>query len=236
MKLMVSVFLLKGRFCLGRMKKHNTFFWYGLHFIQQEALKTFFSQKMLLRIWRQHPLCFGDVVSRTERCILYDGRPFDLRTYRLETEAGSKLTQLGLMARCRQIRQQQSFAGINLRSYIAPRKHQRNTFFCTTVLFLGVLKQWFHRWSYRAARIEKNALYQHQHGNLQVKNPASPKFCACFFWFSSGKTVKWCKAAPSAKKYNMFLAHFFSKQENTINNHRVTQVFENALLKTLAAI
>jgi hypothetical protein len=34
----------------------------------------------------------------------------------------------------------------------------------------------------------------------------------------------------------MFLAHFFSKQENTINNHRVTQVFENALLKTLAAI
>jgi len=33
----------------------------------------------------------------------------------------------------------------------------------------------------RAARIEKNALYQHQHGNLQVKNPASPKFCAWFF-------------------------------------------------------
>ena len=102
---------------------------------------------MLLRIWRRHPLCFGDVVSRTERCILYDGRPFDLRTYRLETEAGSKLTQLGLMARCRQIRQQQSFAGINLQSYIAPRKHQRKTFFCTTVLFLGVLKQWFHCWS-----------------------------------------------------------------------------------------
>ena len=102
---------------------------------------------MLLRIWRRHPLCFGDVVSRTERCILYDGRPFVLRTYRLETEAGSKLTQLGLMARCRQIRQQQSFAGINLQSYIAPRKHQRKTFFCTTVLFLGVLKQWFHCWS-----------------------------------------------------------------------------------------
>ena len=84
----------------------------------------------------------------------------------------------------------------------------------------------------RAARIEKNVLYQHQHGNLQVKNPASPKFCACFFWCSSCKTVKSCKAAPSAKNSNMFLAHFFSKQENKINNHRVTQVFENALLKT----
>ena len=234
---MVSVFFGEGTFLYRQNEKNTThFLWYGLHFIQQEALKTFFSQQMLLRIWRQHPLCFGDVVSRTERCILYDGRPFDLRTYRLETEAGSKLTQLGLMARCRQIRQQQSFAGINLRSYIAPRKHQVGTFFCTTVLFLGVLKRWFHCWSYRAARIEKNALYQHQHGNLQVKNPASPKLCACFFWCSSGKTVKWCKAAPSAKNYNMFLAHFFSKQENTINNHRVTQVFENALLKTFAAI
>ena len=162
--------------------------------------KHFFSQKMLLRIWRQHPLCFGDVVSRTERCILYDGRPFDLRTYRLETEAGSKLTQLGLMARCRQIRQQQSFAGINLRSYIAPRKHQRNTFFCTTVLFLGVLKQWFHRWSYRAARIEKNALYQHQHGNLQVKNPASPKFCACFFLIFEWQNSQVVQSRPQCQK------------------------------------
>ena len=104
MKLMVSVFFVEGTFLFRQNEKtQHIFFWYGLHFIQQEALKTFFSQKMLLRIWRQHPLCFGDVVSRTERCILYDGRPFDLRTYRLETEAGSKLTQLGLMARCRQI-------------------------------------------------------------------------------------------------------------------------------------
>lgn len=68
--------------------------------------ENIFSQQMLLPIWRQHPLCFVDVVSKTERCIFYDGRPFDLKTYRLETEAGSKLTQLGLMARCRQIRQQ----------------------------------------------------------------------------------------------------------------------------------
>ena len=141
MKLMVSVFLVKGRFCAGRIKKHNTFFLIWFAFYSARGAETIFSQQMLLRIWRRHPLCFGDVVSRTERCILYDGRPFDLRTYRLETEAGSKLTQLGLMARCRQIRQQQSFAGINLQSYIAPRKHQRKTFFCTTVLFLGVLKQ-----------------------------------------------------------------------------------------------
>ena len=202
--------------------------------------KHFFSQKMLLRIWRQHPLCFGDVVSRTERCILYDGRPFDLRTYRLETEAGSKLTQLGLMARCRQIRQQQSFAGINLRSYIAPRKHQRNTFFCTTVLFLGVLKQW---WSNDATAgpIGRQGLKRMRCTSINTaicrsRTQHLQNFAHVFFWFSSGKTVKWCKAAPSAKNYNMFLAHFFSKQENTINNHRVTQVFENALLKTLAAI
>ena len=236
MKLMVSVFLVKGRFCAGRIKKHNTFFWYGLHFIQQEALKTFFSQKMLLRIWRQHPLCFGDVVSRTERCILYDGRPFDLRTYRLETEAGSKLTQLGLMARCRQIRQQQSFAGINLRSYIAPRKHQRNTFFCTTVLFLGVLKQWFHCWSVGRQGLKRMRCTSINTAICRSRTLHLQNFEHVFFGLSSGKTVKWCKAAPSAKKYNMFLAHFFSKQENTINNHRVTQVFENALLKTLAAI
>ena len=120
--------------------------------------------------------------------------------HRLETEAGSKLTQLGLMARCRQIRQQQSFAGINLRSYIAPRKHQRNTFFCTTVLFLVVLKQWFHRWSYRAARIEKNALYQHQHGNLQVKNPASPKFCACFFLIFEWQNSQVVQSRPQCQK------------------------------------
>ena len=218
------------------MKKHNTFFLIWFAFYSARGAETIFSQQMLLRIWRRHPLCFGDVVSRTERCILYDGRPFDLRTYRLETEAGSKLTQLGLMARCRQIRQQQSFAGTNLQSYIAPRKHQRKTFFCTTVLFFGGFEAMIPLLVRRAARIEKNALYQHQHGNLQVKNPASPKFCACFFWCSSCKTVKSCKAAPSAKNSNMFLAHFFSKQENKINNHRVTQVFENALLKTLAAI
>ena len=170
---------------------------------------------MLLRIWRQHPLCFGDVVSRTERCILYDGRPFDLRTYRLETEAGSKLTQLGLMARCRQIRQQQSFAGINLRSYIAPRKHQRNTFFCTTVLFLGVLKQWFHRWSYRAARIEKNALYQHQHGNLQVKNPASPKFCACFFLIFEWQNSQVVQSRPQCQKNITCSWRIFSANKRT---------------------
>ena len=166
---------------------------------------------MLLRIWRRHPLCFGDVVSRTERCILYDGRPFDLRTYRLETEAGSKLTQLGLMARCRQIRQQQSFAGINLRSYIAPRKHQVGTFFCTTVLFLGVLKRWFHCWSYRAARIEKNALYQHQHGNLQVKNPASPKFCACFFLMFEWQNSQVVQSRPQCQKLKHVLGAFFQQ-------------------------
>ena len=154
---------------------------------------------MLLRIWRRHPLCFGDVVSRTERCILYDGRPFDLRTYRLETEAGSKLTQLGLMARCRQIRQQQSFAGTNLQSYIAPRKHQRKTFFCTTVLFFGGFEAMIPLLVRRAARIEKNALYQHQHGNLQVKNPASPKFCACFFGVRVAKQSSRAKPPPVPK-------------------------------------
>ena len=141
MKLMVSVFFGEGTFLFRQNKKTQHIFLIWFAFYSAIGAENIFSQKMLLRIWRQHPLCFGDVVSRTERCILYDGRPFDLRTYRLETEAGSKLTQLGLMARCRQIRQQQSFAGINLRSYIAPRKHQRNTFFCTTVLFWGVLKQ-----------------------------------------------------------------------------------------------
>ena len=74
----------------------------------------------------------------------------------------------------------------------------------------------------RAARIEKNALYQHQHGKLQVKNPASPTFCACFFWCSSSKTVKSCKAATSAKNSNMFLAHFFSKKtrSTTTESHK----------------
>ena len=46
MKLMVSVFFVKGRFCSGRKKKTQHFFFgYGLHFIQQEALKPFFPNK-----------------------------------------------------------------------------------------------------------------------------------------------------------------------------------------------
>ena len=149
MKLMVSVFFWwRGRFCIGRMKKtQHIFFDMVCILFSKRRWQHFFLNKCCFEFGVSILCVLGDVVSRTERCILYDGRPFDLRTYRLETEAGSKLTQLGLMARCRQIRQQQSFAGINLRSYIAPRKHQVGTFFCTTVLFLGVLKRWFHCWS-----------------------------------------------------------------------------------------
>ena len=200
MKLMVSVFFVEGTF-LFRQNEKNTahFFWYGLHFIQQEALKTFFSQKMLLRIWRQHPLCFGDVVSRTERCILYDGRPFDLRTYRLETEAGSKLTQLGLMARCRQIRQQQSFAGINLQSDIAPTKCQRNTFLCTTSFFFGVVSKQFHCWSVGRQGLKRMRCTSINTAICRSRTLHLQNFVHVFFDFRVAKQSSGAKPPPVPK-------------------------------------
>ena len=215
MKLMVSVFFGEGTFLFRQNKKtqHIFLIWFAFY-SARGAENIFFLKKMLLRIWRQHPLCFGDVVSRTERCILYDGRPFDLRTYRLETEAGSKLTQLGLMARCRQIRQQQSFAGINLQSYIAPRKHQRKTFFCTTVLFLGVLKQWFHCWSVGRQGLKRMGCTSINTASCRSKTLHLQHFVHVFFGVRVAKQSSRAKPPPVPKILTCSWRIFSAKKQD----------------------
>ena len=66
----------------------------------------------------------------------------------------------------------------------------------------------------RAARIEKNALYQHQHGKLQVKNPASPTFCACFFGVRVAKQSSRAKPPPVPKILTCSWRIFSAKKQD----------------------
>ena len=130
--------------------------------------------------------------------------------HRLETEAGSKLTQLGLMARCRQIRQQQSFAGINLQSDIAPTKCQRKTFLCTTSFFFWVVSKQFHCWSVGRQGLKRMRCTSINTAICRSKTLHLQNFVHVFL-VSELKTVKSCKAAPSANNSIMFLGAFFQQ-------------------------